>query len=465
LPFKGLIVLNLLNAMQPLVFELVFPFINQMLFETGVVDSQEQVGFLSGTIESCYALMSFLAILPCGYVSDRVGRKPVILLGILGLAISTSSFGISKTYSGMVISRCIGGTMGGTYSAMKIMVGEMTDKSNQGLAFSLMTISYRTGQIMGLPLGGFLAHPERIFSIFNTPFWNRYPFSLPCFVAAGIAVIGVILGFFYLPETLPAIRRNASKKGADSRATVYQTIVLPDEPPAHSQKVTLPSVWTPTVVSLLSNMTAMCLVSEMLFALYPLFAFTPILSGGLGISEATIGIHLAMRSLMPIPMMIFYPAVQRRLGTVRLYQLVLCAFPMVVALFPVLNYLARVGIDIATFDAALVGYFMAWSWCGFAWTCSSIMVNDAAPNAGALATVNSIAQMAVVLPQAVAPALATILFAVSIHSPIFGGNLIWVLLFIFSSLVALHGLTLREPTSDWREGRDKEYTESSTDIS
>ena len=89
LPMKPLIVLITLNAMQPLVFELVFPFISalpsfnftsyfsylihpdQMLVETGVVEDPEAVGFYSGLIESCYALMSFVASMSVSFHLNR----------------------------------------------------------------------------------------------------------------------------------------------------------------------------------------------------------------------------------------------------------------------------------------------------------------------------------------------------------------------------------------------------------
>jgi len=467
LPMKPLVVLTILNAMQPLVFELVFPFINQMLVETGVVEDAERVGFYSGFIESCYALMSFVAILPCGFLSDRFGRKPIILLGILGLAISTSFFGVSRTYLSMIISRCLGGTMGGSGSAMKIMVGELTDKSTQGTAFSWLTMSYRTGQVLGLPLGGYLSHPERHLELFRTPFWCQYPFALPCFVASFIALLAVVMGYFYLDETRPVKPKRPShiRQQSDNDCT-FPGSTQEERPQAvlgmvNVKKAPLKSVLSPPIISLLSSSTAMCLVSEMLFALYPLFAFTSIEAGGLGIDEATIGAHLALRSLLPIPFMLFFPVIQKRLGTVRMYQLVLSTIPIVVVFFPTLNQLARADVGVWMMNSALLGYFIAWSWCGLAWTCSAIMVNDIAPSADSLATINAISQMAIVLPQAVAPVMGTSMFAASIGSPLLSGNMIWAVLFVFSMIVALHSYTLREPDSDWREEKDKEELESS----
>ncbi|KLO14775.1 hypothetical protein SCHPADRAFT_299802 [Schizopora paradoxa] len=118
LPWRALISVWLLAAVQPIGFELIFPFVNQMIVENGIVQDPERVGFYSGVIESLFALMSFVAIMPCSIASDRFGRKPIVLLGTVGLAISMIFFGVSKTYGAMIATRCIGGMLGGTYACV-----------------------------------------------------------------------------------------------------------------------------------------------------------------------------------------------------------------------------------------------------------------------------------------------------------------------------------------------------------
>ncbi|KAG9122868.1 hypothetical protein FRC07_000572 [Ceratobasidium sp. 392] len=381
-PWRNLMVLMALNSICPLAFELIYPFVNAMIVEIGVTDDPERVGFYSGLIESVFSLMSLLTILPFGYISDRVGRKPVVLfgepssvetaaternrstVGMGGLAISIVCFGLSKSLVGMILSRCIGGALGASWAAIKVMTGEMTDRSNQGTAFSIMNVSYRLGQIVGLPLGGLLAHPERRWKSFDTPFWREYPFLLPCLVGASFAIISVGFGIVFIEETLPSkvrARRKAKQASYDSITTPTpqsdpttpllinsDTEIGANARPA--RKAPWREIMTPSVLALLSNNACMCIASEMLFSVYPLFAFTPILSGGLGMTEAQIGIS----------------------------------------------------------------------------------------------------QMSIVLPQAISPALANSLFAASVEKHILGGNLVWVCLFIFTCLGAIHSLLLKEPEMDWR---------------
>ena len=68
LPWRVLSALLLLTAVQPLAFEIIFPFVNQMIVEIGVVDDPEQVGFYSGLIESIFSCMSFIAGMFCNTI-------------------------------------------------------------------------------------------------------------------------------------------------------------------------------------------------------------------------------------------------------------------------------------------------------------------------------------------------------------------------------------------------------------
>lgn len=106
-----------------------------MILEYGIVDSAEKVGFYSGLIESSFAVLGLVTsermryivfavayacsqVLPWTYASDRFGRKPIVMYGSLGMAVTTTMFGFSKTYGTMIIIRCVGGIFAGTRSSV-----------------------------------------------------------------------------------------------------------------------------------------------------------------------------------------------------------------------------------------------------------------------------------------------------------------------------------------------------------
>ncbi len=235
---------------------------------------------------------------------------------------------------------------------------------------------------MGLPLGGFLAHPERRFPIFRTPFWYKYPFSFPCFFTAGLALCSVILGYFTIKEV------NHPECCLDTYPNEYmQTLVRREtRSPGTEDKQTpsLKQVLTRPVTSIVASNFILATISEMLFNMYvnfdyahhagrqgsnryPIFAFTPVASGGLGLSEATIGIHLGIRAFLMIFTMAFYPRIERRLGTVLFYQLIMSAFPFVILCFPLLNAAVLYSGFAVAYNILLLLSFVTWSWCGFSW--------------------------------------------------------------------------------------------------
>ncbi|KLO14776.1 MFS general substrate transporter [Schizopora paradoxa] len=448
-PWRAVISICLLAAVQPIGFELIFPFVNQMIVENGIVQDPERVGFYSGVIESLFSLMSFVAIMPCSIASDHLGRKPIVLIGTAGLAISMIFFGMSKTYGAMIATRCIGGMLGGTYSALKVMLAEVTDKSQAAVAFGGFTIAYRMGQIVGQPIGGVTSHPERQLSLFDTPFWNKYPFALPCFISAAFAIVAVFLGYFFTEETLAS---KTSKRASSTSRSLAVRSSSTDNQDARNDKQGWRryfdrSMYTPHLLSVLICTIMMCFTSEILFAVYPLFAFTPISSGGLGLSEAQIGVHMATRSLNNVLVMMLYTPIHNRLGAVSTMKLAMVFWPISAAFFPVLNVLARQGaVGTLGFNILVGLFFTAWSFAGICWKISSYSERKAK-----LELLQSISQMMSSLCLGIAPAFITSLFAFSVKSQIANGNLVWIVTFGFASLGTLQVLTLKEPTHDWRE--------------
>lgn len=85
--------------------------------------------------------------------ADRIGRKPVILLGLSGVALSTLLFGLSRTFWWAVISRSMAGALSGNAAVVQSVVGEITDETNQALAFPLTGLSWSFGCIIGPMIG------------------------------------------------------------------------------------------------------------------------------------------------------------------------------------------------------------------------------------------------------------------------------------------------------------------------
>ncbi|KAF8310420.1 MFS general substrate transporter [Clavulina sp. PMI_390] len=424
-----------------------------MLVELHIADDPEQVGFYSGVIESVFSATSFITILPLSLAANRYGRKPVILIGMAGLGISLVFFGTSRSFLTLVISRCIGGGMGGTWAAVRVMLGELTDKSTQDQAFVGLMVTYRMGQIVGLPLGGILAHPERHWPvIFDSTFWRRYPFALPCFVGAGFALFAVGCGIFLLPETLRRPQKTAKTLNASATSTDPAYVGQQRAQHDPSPKAMWPSFLTKDVVAALIANMLNGFSAEVLFAVYSVFAFTPVDSGGLGFSESQIGISLGVRAALQIVIMFLYqPLLDHPWvgagSAVRIYKISTFIWPISCIGYPLLNIIARAGMDVDgwIFSVWMGAFFALWCLAWLSWA------NNAPPSAESLAAFNGLLQMTIAIPQAVAPAFATSLFAYCIQHQLLGGYLQWIIFALLTSIGAFQSLMLREVTHDWRE--------------
>lgn len=173
-------------------------------------------------------------------------------------------------------------------------------------------------------------------------------------------------------------------------------------------------ILTPRVVNILISNSLTVLLAEVLFALYPLFGYTPRASGGLGLTEAQIGAHMSIRAVIHVGSMLAYPWADRRWGTLKLYKACSALWPLNIALFPLAGFITRRydDPDAPAVWAAVLLLFSVWSLTSFTWgasasdfsesvcanlthpalACLSILVNDSAPFPEALARLNGTLQ-------------------------------------------------------------------------
>ncbi len=149
-------------------------------------------GFVTGVLVSSYAAMQLLGAPVLGRLSDRFGRRPVLLLSIFGTFIGFLLLGFATTLWMLFASRLIDGITGGNISVAQAYISDVTGPKDRAKGLGLIGAAFGLGFIIGPVTGGVL---------------SQWGYSIPAFVAAGLAFINLLLVFFWLPESLTPEKR------------------------------------------------------------------------------------------------------------------------------------------------------------------------------------------------------------------------------------------------------------------
>jgi DHA1 family tetracycline resistance protein-like MFS transporter len=144
-------------------------------------------------ILALYSLCSFLAAPVLGAMSDRYGRRPVMLLSLCGSALGFAVFGVGGALWVLVLGRVIEGLTAGSISALYAYVADMHEPAERGPAFGMLGAAGGLGFMLGPVLGGALA---------------QISLSAPLYGAAGLALMNCTLVWLWTPESHQVARRN-----------------------------------------------------------------------------------------------------------------------------------------------------------------------------------------------------------------------------------------------------------------
>jgi MFS transporter, DHA1 family, tetracycline resistance protein len=147
-----------------------------------------------GVIAFSFALASFIGAPILGALSDRFGRRPILLIGFCGLAINFFATALASTVWMLVASRLVGGAMQANAAVANAYVADITPPEQRAKRFGMLGAMFGIGFILGPVVGGLLGGID-----LHLPFW----------VAGGLALLNLAYGYFVLPESLPADQRRA----------------------------------------------------------------------------------------------------------------------------------------------------------------------------------------------------------------------------------------------------------------
>ncbi|MBL6959186.1 MAG: MFS transporter [Rhodospirillales bacterium] len=143
-------------------------------------------------VMATYSLAQFIAAPFWGRVSDRLGRRPVLLVSLAGAIVSYIWLGLADSLWALFAARALGGFMAGNISAAFAYMADITTPANRAKGMGLIGAAFGLGFIAGPAIGGILAGADPVNADFQTP----------AFAAAGLSAVALLMAFVLLKESL-----------------------------------------------------------------------------------------------------------------------------------------------------------------------------------------------------------------------------------------------------------------------
>ncbi|KAK4169621.1 major facilitator superfamily domain-containing protein [Cladorrhinum sp. PSN259] len=495
LPWKQLGLLALLSLAEQTALNSIGPYLPAMVSSFPEIP-EGQEGTYVGLLASAFALAQLTTNLFWGYLSDRIGRKPVMLVGTFLLGLCFSFFGFCTKYWQLILVQVAMGLLNGNAAVVPTCLGEVTDKTNQSQAFIWLPVIYSLGSITGPGLGGLLV---------GTMGGDKYPFLVPNLVVASLLMISVVVLAIWFEETLEGDGSESAENfytaGLSWMTRAYHAFVNKvtgknsieagdDSHPVRDEHRSLlasegdrnsdgdadtitsltPSQKKSAFRQLANRNTLAVLGTYLVFqlanisfnSLYPIFASAPPPTGR-SLGPGTIGLSLSLAGIATIFFQVFlFQDLKVKWGNLVTYRWSLLGMSIAMALMPWIGYLdsrpswgigsgkgwlySELGVILVIKNICAVGGL------------SSVMllITNSAPSHETLGTLQGIAQTLSAAGRSVGPFLSGGLFTLSTHVHPKGEALVWGIFagvtlggWIWSWAIKGHGLE----SAEW-EGED-----------
>lgn len=467
LPKGQLSILAVIALAEQTALNSISPYLPEMASTFPEVDST-QVGMYVGVIASAFALAQFATNFIWGWLSDKIGRKPVVLTGTFLTACCFVAFGFCRTLWQAVLVQALMGLVNGNQGVVSTCLGEITDRSNQSRAFKYLPVVYGLGGITGPIVGGLLVKKQNPFDPAQR---NPYPYLLPNLFSAGVLLVDLVLTMIFLRESLeraqdlpPLGKRVVSmfswmwqfssshrptylRKGrkSDHKLNGYQRVPnssnMDDEEDDEDESgedlvgsapsliphnntsdyLTKEKVFNRDTILLLITFLIFQLANISYNSLYPIFAQASPPTGR-NLSPEEIGVSLAFAGAVTIIFQIgIFGKLREKVGNKVTYRVGLAGFVVAFLLMPWIGY--KDGLNGEKKDTTMG---QVWLWAELAavliiktvaavggLTSALLLITNSAPSHAVLGTLNGLAQTLSAAGRAVGPFISGSLFTVA----------------------------------------------------
>lgn len=513
LPRKSQIALLVLCRLtEPLAFTSISPYIYYMVRDFGY-DDPSTISALVTLVMSSFAFGQALTGIFWGQFSDHLGRKPALLLGLIGTTISICVFGLSRNIYWAISGRLLAGMLNGNVGVMRTIIAEIIgdQKEHQTRAFAILPMTFNIGTIVGPMVGGLLADPAHNYPQWfgNSKFLLKYPYILPNLFPVPLLFFAFVAAVLFIEETtenhhtaLLPLHRDPGLKVGDWILTklnlpvperrhplVYSVLSneVEDEtifescsdnvsistldttqPPPKPVKPSLRSILTKPVRVTLFCFATLMLHCPSFLQLLPLFLSTPrmpdapshgiMFNGGLGWSTARIGVFVSILGFTGIFLQLaVYPTVANIYGNARVHRLALLVFPFAYFVIPFLSFTPETSEFVNTLLVIPIGMLVVLGRT-FAIPPMTVLMTNAAPSRSVLGTVHGLTHSVVSVARCLGPFLLGNLYSLGIHINIIG------LAFWIMTAVVIIEIFIAQDLKEWGSEKEEDSTTVSYNI-
>ncbi|RYP17860.1 hypothetical protein DL765_004258 [Monosporascus sp. GIB2] len=430
-----------------------------MIEDFQITEDKSKISFYAGLVTSAFTFAEFVTGLFWGRLSDKIGRKPVLLMGLIGTALSVLIFGFAPNLTVALIARAVGGLLNGNMGVLQTTVAELvTVKEHQPRAYTIMPAVWCLGAVIVLigVVNGILfleeTHAEKKLRRDRSLELGNWILScIPCLPKCAevgdekskLAEMAETQPLMDHDEQLPGYRTNENSPENSPllrstaatripRDSLYLEAVCDSEDSRDSRIFT-----RPVILNIMSfGILAFTETPEHRVPMSLPFKFVD----GFGLDSKTVGIILSAQGVYSLFVnMVLVPAVIKRLGALRLFRFLIVAY---FALYLVTPYLVLLPEG---YRMVGVGLVLVWkcTFANMAYPSNAILTADSAPSHLALGTINGVAASTASLCRAFGPTISGILYSVGLKSGYSG--LAWWCSAIVAVFGAIVGLHIREP--------------------
>lgn len=147
---------------------------------------------IGGLLTGIYALMQFLFAPVLGELSDRYGRRPLLLISLLGLGIDYIFHALAPTIAWLFVGRVVAGIFGASYSVATAYIADISSKEEKAKNFGMIGVAFGVGFMIGPVIGGIC---------------GKFGTAVPFYVSAALTLLNFLFGLFFIPESLAKSKR------------------------------------------------------------------------------------------------------------------------------------------------------------------------------------------------------------------------------------------------------------------